>query len=101
MKDSELKTKPSALSPRHLTSGPQSSALSPGDVIVRVDPRYFRPTEVETLLGDARKARKKLAWKPKVKFSELVAEMMREDLRSAERDALVKQHGYSSYDYHE
>ena len=72
-----------------------------GDVIVRVDPRYFRPTEVETLLGDPTKARKRLGWKPKVKFSELVAEMVREDLRSAERDELVKRHGFSAYDYHE
>ncbi len=72
-----------------------------GQKVVRVDPRYFRPTEVETLLGDARKARRKLRWKPKVSFKELVAEMMREDLKSAERDALVKRHGYSAYDYHE
>jgi GDPmannose 4,6-dehydratase len=72
-----------------------------GHVIVRVDPRYFRPTEVETLLGDATKARKKLGWKPKIKFKELVAEMVREDLKAAERDELVKRHGYSAYDYHE
>jgi GDPmannose 4,6-dehydratase len=68
---------------------------------VRVDPKYFRPSEVETLLGDATKARKKLGWKPKISFAELVAEMMSEDLKSAERDALVKRHGYSAYDYHE
>ena len=72
-----------------------------GHVIVRVDPRYFRPTEVETLLGDATKARRKLGWKPKIKFKELVAEMVREDLKAAERDELVKRHGYSAYDYHE
>jgi GDPmannose 4,6-dehydratase len=72
-----------------------------GHAIVRVDPRYFRPTEVETLLGDATKARKKLGWKPKIKFKELVAEMVREDLKVAERDELVKRHGYSAYDYHE
>ena len=70
-------------------------------VIVRVDPRYFRPTEVETLLGDARKARRKLGWRPRVKFAQLVAEMVREDLRAAERDELVKRHGYAAYDYHE
>jgi len=72
-----------------------------GHVVVRVDPRYFRPTEVETLLGDATKARKKLGWKPKIKFKELVAEMVREDLKAAERDELVKRHGYSAYDFHE
>jgi len=72
-----------------------------GHVIVRVDPRYFSPTAVETLLGDASKARKKLGWKPKIKFRELVAEMVREDLKAAERDELVKRHGYSAYDYHE
>lgn len=68
---------------------------------MRVDPRYFRPTEVETLLGDATKAREKLGWTPKVSFRELIAEMVREDLKTAERDELVKRHGYSAYDYHE
>lgn len=70
-------------------------------VIVRVDPRYFRPTEVETLLGDPAKAKKKLGWKPRIGFHELVREMVREDLRSAERDELVKRHGFPAYDYHE
>ena len=69
--------------------------------IVAVDPRYFRPTEVETLLGDASKAQKKLGWKPRIRFSELVAEMMREDLKAAERDELVKKHGFDAYDFHE
>jgi GDPmannose 4,6-dehydratase len=77
------------------------SPLKKGQTIVRVDARYFRPTEVETLLGDARKARRKLGWRPKVSFRELVAEMICEDLKSAERDALVKKHGYSAYDYNE
>jgi GDPmannose 4,6-dehydratase len=75
--------------------------LKKGQTVVRVDPRYFRPTEVETLLGDPRKSRRKLGWKPKTSFKQLVAEMMREDLKAAERDALVKRHGYSAYDYHE
>lgn len=75
--------------------------LLPGDIIVRVDPRYFRPTEVETLLGDASKARAKLGWATKVSFQELVAEMVTKDLKAAERDALVKRHGYDAYDYHE
>ena len=70
-----------------------------GNVIVKVDPRYFRPTEVETLLGDPTKAREKLGWTPKTSFQELVSEMVREDLKSAERDELVKKHGYSAYDY--
>jgi GDPmannose 4,6-dehydratase len=69
--------------------------------IVAVDPRYFRPTEVETLLGDASKARDKLGWTPKISFAELVAEMVREDLKAAERDELVKKHGFKAMDYHE
>ena len=72
-----------------------------GRVIVRVDPRYFRPAEVETLLGDASKARSKLNWTPKISFEELVAEMVREDLKSAERDEVVKKHGYPVHSYHE
>lgn len=72
-----------------------------GKCIVAVDPRYFRPTEVETLLGDASKAKSKLGWSPKIKFAELVAEMVREDLKDAERDELVKRHGYAAFDYHE
>jgi len=72
-----------------------------GRAIVRVDPRYFRPTEVETLLGDSTKARDKLGWQPRTSFDELVTEMVREDLKSAERDHLVKQHGYSTYNFHE
>jgi GDPmannose 4,6-dehydratase len=69
--------------------------------VVAVDPRYFRPTEVETLLGDPTKAREKLGWTPKITFEELVAEMVREDLKSSERDELVKKHGYAAFDYHE
>jgi GDPmannose 4,6-dehydratase len=72
-----------------------------GKCIVAVDPRYFRPTEVETLLGDASKAREKLGWTPKITFKELVAEMVREDFKSAERDELVKKHGYQTLNRHE
>jgi GDPmannose 4,6-dehydratase len=72
-----------------------------GKCIVKVDPRYFRPTEVETLLGDPTKAKQKLGWTPKITFDELVSEMVREDLKSAERDELVKKHGFAAYDYHE
>jgi GDPmannose 4,6-dehydratase len=69
--------------------------------IVAVDPRYFRPTEVETLLGDPTKAREKLGWVPRISFNELVTEMVREDLKTAERDELIKKHGYKAMDYHE
>jgi len=72
-----------------------------GKPIVAVDPRYFRPTEVETLLGDPAKAKEKLGWTPKITFDELVAEMVREDLKAAERDELIKKHGYQAMDYHE
>jgi len=72
-----------------------------GHAIVRVDPRYFRPTEVETLLGDPSKAHAKLGWKPRISFEETVKEMVQEDLRNAERDALVSQHGYRAFDRHE
>jgi len=72
-----------------------------GRDIVMVDPRYFRPTEVETLLGDASKAKVKLGWTPKISFEEMVAEMVREDFKHAERDALVKQSGYKTLNYHE
>ncbi len=69
--------------------------------IVSVDPRYFRPTEVETLLGDPTKAKEKLGWTPKISFDELVAEMVREDLKDAERDELCKREGFKTFNYHE
>jgi GDPmannose 4,6-dehydratase len=72
-----------------------------GQCIVAIDPRYFRPTEVETLLGDASKARLKLGWVPRTSFRELVSEMMREDLKLAERDELVKRHGFRFFNRHE
>lgn len=81
--------------------GVDEVGLLQGKVTVRVDPRYFRPTEVATLLGDPSKAQAKLGWTPQTTFAELVAEMVREDLKSAERDELVKRHGYSSFNYHE
>ena len=68
-----------------------------GKTIVALDPRYLRPTEVDTLLGDARKARKELGWKPRVSFDALVREMAREDLAVAERESLVKNAGYASH----
>ncbi len=72
-----------------------------GKVRVEVDPRYFRPTEVETLLGDASKANEKLGWQPKTTLEEMVAEMVREDLKHAERDQLCKDQGFSVPDHHE
>ncbi|MEA3108211.1 MAG: GDPmannose 4,6-dehydratase [Gammaproteobacteria bacterium] len=72
-----------------------------GRRLVRVDPRYFRPTEVETLLGDATKARQKLGWTAEVSFPELVAEMIESDLDLAKRDALVAKEGYKVYSHHE
>ena len=72
-----------------------------GKCIVAVDPRYFRPAEVETLLGDPTKAKEKLGWTPTISFSELVAEMAREDLKVAERDEFIKRHGFKTMDYHE
>jgi GDPmannose 4,6-dehydratase len=72
-----------------------------GDVIVKVDPRYYRPTEVETLLGDPTKAKEKLGWVPKTTLKELVAEMVQADFTSAKRDALVKLAGFQTYDHHE
>ena len=72
-----------------------------GHCRVAVDPRYFRPTEVETLLGDPTKARKQLGWQPRTTFTELVQEMVREDLKSAERDELIKHHGFRTFDHYE
>lgn len=72
-----------------------------GKAIVQVDEKYFRPTEVETLLGDPSKAKEKLGWTPKITFDELVAEMVREDYKSAQRDELIKEHGFKTMDYHE
>ena len=78
--------------------GLKAKNLKPGRTIVRVDPRYFRPAEVDSLLGDAAKARRRLGWRPRTTFRGLVAEMAREDLAAAERDALVRRHGYRAYD---
>jgi GDPmannose 4,6-dehydratase len=82
-------------------NGVDEKGFLDGKCIVQVDARYFRPTEVETLLGDPTKAKEKLGWTPKITFGELVAEMVREDYKSAQRDELVKKHGYQAMDYHE
>jgi len=72
-----------------------------GKCLVEVDPRYFRPAEVEQLLGDPSKARRNLGWFPKTTFAELVSEMMEEDHKSAQRDELIKKHGFKQFNYHE
>ena len=72
-----------------------------GRTLVRVDPRYFRPTEVDSLLGDASKAQRKLGWAPEIKFADLVSEMVEADLESAKRDALIAKQGYKIYSRHE
>ncbi len=74
--------------------GDKAPALKPGDIIVRVDPRYFRPAEVDTLLGDPAKAKAKLGWTPEITVQEMCAEMVAQDLLIAQRHALLKKHGY-------
>ena len=75
--------------------------LEDGSCIVLVDPAYFRPTEVETLLGDPSKARNELGWKPEISFGELVSEMMAFDMKAAERDLLISDHGHAVLQYNE
>ena len=83
-------------------SGVDEKALNQaGEVVVAVDPRYFRPTEVETLLGDAGKAQRELGWMPRTTFDELVREMVEADLQAARRDALVREHGFDAYNVRE
>jgi GDPmannose 4,6-dehydratase len=72
-----------------------------GQCLVKIDPRYFRPTEVETLLGDPTKARQKLGWVPRISFEEMVREMVEDDIRLAERDALCEREGYKTFSYYE
>ena len=73
--------------------GDKAPALRPGDVVMRIDPRYFRPAEVETLLGDPSKAKERLGWVPEITVQEMCAEMVAEDLKTARRHALLKEHG--------
>ncbi|MCE9681660.1 GDP-mannose 4,6-dehydratase [Halomonas alkalisoli] len=74
--------------------GEKAPALKVGDIILRVDPRYFRPAEVETLLGDPAKAKERLGWVPEISVQEMCSEMVAEDLKTAQRHALLKKHGY-------
>ena len=76
-------------------SGDKAPAVRPGDCIVAVDPRYFRPAEVETLLGDPTKAKEKLGWTPEITVQQMCAEMVAEDLKSAQRTALLRRHGHA------
>lgn len=75
--------------------GDKAPALKQGQTIVAIDPKYFRPTEVETLLGDPTKAKKKLGWEPRITLQDMVVEMVEHDLTTARRHALLKQHGYN------
>ena len=84
-----------------VSAAPADSKVKLGQKIVAVDPRYFRPTEVETLLGDPSKAKQKLGWVPKTTFAELVREMVAEDLKIAQRDMLIKDAGFRAYSYNE
>ncbi len=81
----------------HVTevTGENAPAVAPGDVILRIDPRYFRPAEVETLLGDPTKAKARLGWEPEITAQQMCAEMVAEDLKVAQRHALLKAHGYA------
>jgi len=81
--------------------GKSENLSLPHKPIVVVDPRYFRPTEVETLLGDASKAKLKLGWSPKITFEQLVIEMVREDFELTKRDEVVKKHGFKTMDHYE
>ena len=77
-----------------VATAPADSAVKPGQRIVAIDPRYYRPAEVDTLLGDATKAREQLGWQPRITFDELVHEMMHADLALARRDTLIVNAGY-------
>ena len=79
----------------HSVAGDKAPAVKAGDVLVRIDPRYFRPAEVETLLGDPTKAKSELGWIPEITLDEMVQEMVANDLESARRHALLKHHGYT------
>jgi GDPmannose 4,6-dehydratase len=78
----------------HIADAAKAPALKPGQTIVRIDPRYFRPTEVETLLGDPSKAKQKLGWVPEITVQQMCAEMVGADLQEAQRHALLKANGY-------
>ena len=84
-----------------LDDAPADTGFSVRQAIIRVDPRYFRPTEVETLLGDPTKAKEKLGWTPKITFAQMVTEMVHEDLEIARRDKMCQQSGFKVFSRHE
>ncbi len=83
------------------TSDETENAIKEGEIVIQVDPRYHRPTEVDSLLGDPTKAKKELKWEPKVSFYEMVSEMVREDLEGASMDQLCKESGFQVLNYAE
>ncbi len=82
-------------------SAGDAAKVNPGQVIIRVDPRYFRPTEVETLLGDASRARDRLGWSPRTSLAELVSEMVQADLSAARKYALLRENGFTAFAHHD
>jgi GDPmannose 4,6-dehydratase len=82
-------------------AGVGAADVTPGDVVVRVDPMYFRPAEVETLLGDPAKAKSKLGWQPRISFEDMVKEMVAHDMNEAGRDALCRKEGFTVCNYDE
>ncbi len=97
----KLRWEGAGIDEKGIIAEPGTTALKEGTVIVQVDERYFRPTEVETLLGDPTKAKEKLGWVPQITLEEMVAEMVREDLSIAQRDELCKKEGFKTFDYNE
>jgi GDPmannose 4,6-dehydratase len=102
----EIEWKDKGINEKAIFTGTQHAAPdtlhpSAGQIIVAVDPKYFRPTEVETLLGNPAKAKEKLGWTPQITFKDMVTEMVRKDLEEARRDNLCKTHGFSTYHYNE
>jgi GDPmannose 4,6-dehydratase len=97
----EKAAKPLHLEADATASDSRKGALRPGDVVVEVDPRYFRPTEVESLLGDATKAKRELGWEPRISFEEMVSQMVKADLEEAERDQLCRDSGYRIMNFNE
>ncbi|MEE8397770.1 MAG: GDP-mannose 4,6-dehydratase [Desulfobacterales bacterium] len=85
------------IDPQSPVLSPQSSSLNPGDVVVKIDPGYFRPTEVDHLLGDATKAKEKLGWEAKMSFEDLVKIMVQEDIIDAEKDSMIEKQGFKTY----
>jgi len=93
--------RPRSLKSAEFASDFSERALRAGDVVVEIDPRYFRPTEVDELLGDADKARKKLGWSPKISFQEMVSAMVHNDVDEALKDQYCKEKGFRVLDFNE